>query len=510
MANTMDATTLLLTLLAAWLAKELITALYNLTFHPLANFPGPRLAASTSWYKTFYEVLLARTWTSHLATLHTNHGPILRVGPNDLHFASPVAYHAIYHPTSRWAKEATLYRSFGEDHSSFGFLNYSEAKARRDVLAPLFSRRATGELQGLVRGHVERLCVALEREHARGGGPSDLLFALRCFTLDTILDYCFAKDVHATEAPAFQAPMVAAMDASLPSTVVFRHFEWLRKMVFSFPGWLTKLTSPVLAGLVELQKLLGAQVNDVVRNPGALKDAPHPIIYHRLQDPVMNESAGGVPDATSLYEEAQALLFGGADSAANTTMTGLAHLLTHPSLLQPLKTELLTAWPDLSQPPPTLEQLEHLPYLTAVIKESLRVSPGVCSPLPRVVPASGATIDGTFIPAGATVSMAASSLHSNPALFPSPQTFSPDRWVGPGGKKRERYLVPFSRGPRACLGQSLAMCELYFAFAWVVRRFDVELEAGVKWEEEVRGWRECFLPYYTGKHLRGYCRPARM
>ena len=47
-----------------------------------------------------------------------------------------------------------LYEAFGEDHSSFGFLTYGEAKPRKDVLQPMFSRRAILGMQGLVRQNV--------------------------------------------------------------------------------------------------------------------------------------------------------------------------------------------------------------------------------------------------------------------------------------------------------------------------------------------------------------------
>jgi hypothetical protein len=47
-----------------------------------------------------------------------------------------------------------MYQSFGEDHSSFGFLTYGEAKQRKDVLQPLFSRRAIVNMQSLVRQNV--------------------------------------------------------------------------------------------------------------------------------------------------------------------------------------------------------------------------------------------------------------------------------------------------------------------------------------------------------------------
>lgn len=119
-------------------------------------------------------------------------------------------------------------------------------------------------------------------------------------------------------------------------------------------------------------------------------------IYHRLMDPEAFRNKT-VPSAGSLYEEGQALMFGGADTVGNTLMVGTHHLLQRPAVLQTLKKELLAAWPTLSKEP-TLRELENLPYLNAVIKESLRMSSGVVSGLLRVVPPTGATINGVTVP----------------------------------------------------------------------------------------------------------------
>ena len=67
-----------------------------------------------------------------------------------IHFSSPSAYLEIYNACNKWDKEKSLYHSFGEDRSSFGFLTYNEAKERRDVLLKLFSKRAIADVQGLV------------------------------------------------------------------------------------------------------------------------------------------------------------------------------------------------------------------------------------------------------------------------------------------------------------------------------------------------------------------------
>lgn len=187
--------------------------------------------------------------------------------------------------------------------------------------------------------------------------------------MDTITTFCFAKSVDALGEPDFKAPIIEAMEASLPAFVIFKHFSLIRKAVFNMPPWLTIRTSPQMAGLVQLQQILGRQVTEVVKNPESLNDAPHPIIYHRLLDKDANKS-GTVPVPGSLYEEAQALMFGGADTTGNTLMLGTFHLLENPDLLKRLKDELYEHWPDLEKVP-RFEDLEKLPFLVRICPSNI-------------------------------------------------------------------------------------------------------------------------------------------
>lgn len=179
--------------------------------------------------------------------------------------------------------------------------------------------------------------------------------------MDTITSFCFSRSVNAIAAPEFRAPIVEAMEECLPSFVLFRHFGVIRKIVMGMPPWLSIKLSPGTAGLVQLQQILRQQIREISNNPELLKEAPHPIIYHALLNP---ESYKGkaVPSSGSLYEEAQALMFGGGDTTGNTLMIGVLTVLERPDILKRLKEELLTCWPNLASPP-TFETLEKLPFL---------------------------------------------------------------------------------------------------------------------------------------------------
>ncbi|KAG0650114.1 Cytochrome P450 monooxygenase yanH [Hyphodiscus hymeniophilus] len=459
-------------LFVAWLGASLFEAVFNIFNAPLAEFPGPKLAAATAWYQTYYEVYRRESWTDVLERLHKQYGPIVRVGPNELHFSDPAAYHEIYNENNKWNKDAFLYRSFGQDHSSFGFLTYEPSKKRKDFLSPFFSHRAICDLQELIQSNVDRFCDVLTANNGKGRS-SDLFLGLRCLSLDTIMSFCFARSVDALGEPEFKSPIVEAMEASLPASILFKHFNLIRKVAFALPG-LSSWISPPMAGLTRLKKILVSQVREVTATPYSALEAPQKTIYNELLSPAA--TGGKKVNTMSLYEEAQALVFGGTDTTANTLMVGIFHMLEQPALVSRLRKELLEVWPVLEDVSPKFEELEKLPFLTAVIKESLRTGPtGIVSPLPRTLPNKATTINGSIIPAGTTLGMSGYFVHNSETIFKNPRDFDPTRWLEDASL--DKWLVPFSKGPRMCLGQNLAYCELYLAFASIFRKFDLELDS---------------------------------
>lgn len=155
-------------------------------------------------------------------------------------------------------------------------------------------------------------------------------------------------------------------------------------------------------------QILTKQIGELSESPENLNRLPHKMtIFHQL----MSKDAwknGTVPVPGSLYEESQALMFGGGDTTGNALMVTTFHVAKRPEIYKKLKAELKSAWSSLDETP-SLKSLEHLPYLNAVIKEGLRMSTGVVSGLARMVPSQGAKICGAFIPAG--VSSHAAHLH---------------------------------------------------------------------------------------------------
>lgn len=134
------------------------------------------------------------------------------------------------------------------------------------------------------------------------------------------------------------------------------------------------------------------------------------------------------------------------------------NLLANPSCLAKLKTELAHAMPD-SDSILTCAIVENLPYLSAVVQETLRLYPPATMRGQRVSPNEPVVYrsqDGEVewsIPPGTPMSMSAYLIQMDPEIFDNPNEWRPERWIE--DPKLDRYLLAFSRGSRMCLGYEL-------------------------------------------------------
>lgn len=210
------------------------------------------------------------------------------------------------------------------------------------------------------------------------------------------------------------------------------------------------------------------------------------------------------PDHEGLRDEILTLISAGNDTTGITAMTGLYQILRNPDVQSRLLAELKTVMPGPRDRVP-YTTLERLPYLSAVIKESLRYASAAASRTPRLVPPGGVTLpDGRFLPAGTRVGMSIYQVHFNPDLFPEPHRFLPERWMDLEGASKEEeekkkimnhFFVPFSKGTRSCIGINLAYMELYLMLAYFVRRYDFSTDTT---DEDMR-WDDMVIAMFHGE-----------
>ncbi|KAF9063712.1 cytochrome P450 [Rhodocollybia butyracea] len=440
-------------------------ALYRLFFHPLRKYPGPVLAAFTEGYEMYYNIVKGGGLVIQIEKLHKIHGPVIRIGPNTLHFNYKQAYHDIYTYGSTLTKSPEFYQSVSvhSPEGSFAFCDPHESRNRRALLAPLFSRRGVVALEYTIQ---EKVGYCTLRNYNSQNASVDMHIAFRAVTIDIITSYCFAQSANALEVANLSHPFLQSVQGLFKTLWFQRHFPFLTSLVDLVPLKLVLWLLPLYSGYSELRLTFQRQIDSLIDEPSSLSSADHEIIYHHLLEPKNQER----PSRSSLVNEAFTLVTAGSDTVANVCHIGTFYALTNPLVLRNLSKELCDAWPD-KDTPMSYVTLEKLPYLTAFIKETLRLSFGIVHPLPRVINTSTSTIGGMKVPAGTIVEMSHLFLHMNPDVFTDPHTFNPDRWLVENTSEMMHDLATFSKGPRICL----AWCELYLIFGNLFRKLDLTL-----------------------------------
>jgi cytochrome P450 len=176
-----------------------------------------------------------------------------------------------------------------------------------------------------------------------------------------------------------------------------------------------------------------------------------------------------------LTDEAMVILFAGSETTASTLAVIVYHLLSDRVMLQRLKVELEAAIPDANHLPDA-SKLERLPFLNALIQETIRLYPGATLRQDRVAPdeemvLKTSTGETYVIPPGVAVGMHASIINRDPRLYGDPDVFRPDRYLE--NPELRKYNFSFSKGGRQCLGMNLAYQELQSFTAGIFRKYDV-------------------------------------
>lgn len=178
-----------------------------------------------------------------------------------------------------------------------------------------------------------------------------------------------------------------------------------------------------------------------------------------------------------IREEVDTFMFEGHDTTA-MGMSWILYLLGHhPEIQEKLAAEVDSLFEEMlaesSDKTPVnidLNRIRELKYLECVIKEGLRLCPSV--PFVGRTLTNDIDIKGYLIPKGTTVLCFIYQLHRDPAIFPNPERFDPDRFLPENVNHRHPFAyVPFSAGPRNCIGQKFAMSELKIVLSYLVRNF---------------------------------------
>lgn len=177
-----------------------------------------------------------------------------------------------------------------------------------------------------------------------------------------------------------------------------------------------------------------------------------------------------------LRDELITMFLAGHETTAIALSWAFAHLSQSPEVRRRLNEEVDNV---LAGDLPTAADYARLPYAQAVFQESLRLYP----PLPLTMRESieDDEIDGYHIPVGSLIFVNFYANHHNPDHWTNPEGFDPDRFLPENSKGRHRFaFLPFSGGPRQCIGNNFALMEGAVVLAMVAQRFELDLVSGTR------------------------------
>ncbi|XP_053441874.1 cytochrome P450 4F2 isoform X2 [Nycticebus coucang] len=289
----------------------------------------------------------------------------------------------------------------------------------------------------------------------------------------------------------------------------------LQKCVFSFDSNCQERPSEYIAAILELSALVAKRHQQILLHPDFLyrltPDGRHfhkaCKLVHDFTDAVIQERRCSLPsqgiddflktkaktktldfidvlllskdeDGKQLSDEdiraeADTFMFEGHDTTASGLSWVLYHLARHPEYQERCRQEVQELLRDREPKEIEWDDLAQLPFLTMCIKESLRMHPPV-PVISRYCTQNIELPDGRVIPKGVICLISIFGIHHNPAVWPDPEVYDPSRFDPDNIKERSPLaFVPFSAGPRNCIGQTFAMTEMKVILALTLQRFRV-------------------------------------
>ncbi|GAB7350733.1 hypothetical protein MBLNU459_g1284t1 [Dothideomycetes sp. NU459] len=468
----------------------------RLYFSPYAKYPGPKLAGATYWYEFYYNCIKGSggQYFKQINHLHDRYGPVVRIAPEEVHIKDSSFYETFF--LHNKLDKGPLYAVGGIPGSGFNTIDHDVHRKRRGALAPFFTRTHIESQVHVVQQKVLNLCAKLEKSADRAlEDPSKAVIrvdhSFEAVTMDAVHEIAYGKPSNMLN------DMKRSRELSDGLQTASKVTHWLHMLPFVYdtmstimgllPAWISAIIESRMSSLAIFDLPIFAQVQaqeDLKVYEQSKQVDKDQKVQPNVHLQILNSDLpSGDLTEERLVAEGIGIVMAGFTTTARALTVGTVHLFLNPGILARLRDELATVMPP---PPasdwtpsdlPSWEELEGLPYLSAVVKECIRMSWGAIFRLQRTAktPITYDTPSATYVfPPGTNVSFSNPDVLMDPAHFPAPGRFRPERWIE-GGKALERYFVAFGRGARMCIGMWLALAEMYIVLSTVLTRFDLEL-----------------------------------
>ncbi|KAF9878801.1 isotrichodermin C-15 hydroxylase [Colletotrichum karsti] len=444
---------------------QLVSAVYNVFFHPLRKYPGPILQRATSLPWAIQNAIGTQAFRTQ--RLHDRYGPVARISPNHLSFTQVDAWKDIYgfQPSSKGSTEMSKSKVFSETVEELprSIINADreEHQRLRRALAHGFSDASMREQEGMIIKYIDKLICRLKEFSRDGKEPQNIEGWYNWTTFDVAGDLIFGQSFGCLDRADYH-PWIAFIFGAIRFGATMTSLKYIGlgsvvQALFKIGGMraMTKLREST-DGMLENRMNMEKERNDLFE--GLLK---------RREE--WNLSFD------HLSANALILTLAGSETTA-TTLAGATYLLLkHPEVHEKLKEEVRSTFKDASEI--NINSVSKLSYMLAVLNESLRLYPPVTAGLIREVPANGWKIASEHIPEGTFVEIQQWSSNHSPDNWAEPWKFDPERFIDEDSSNVNQFdsLQAFSVGPRNCIGRNLAYAEMRLVLARIIFEFDVSL-----------------------------------
>lgn len=310
-------------------------------------------------------------------------------------------------------------------------------KRHHEMMQPLFHRRILERFNELMEEANDRFLAQLERLAATGESI-DITRAMSELTLEIVLGSIFGADL----------PQVAERFALITHEQA-RDLEFVYKF-----------------------RALGAFVGKIMkrRRTGAERHFDYLSLLMEARD----KRTGEHMSDREVIDEALTLVVAGHETTASVLNWTWYLLSLHPQIDARLH-EQIAGSSGAARPNP--DEADEAAYARQVLNEAMRLYPPGWLLSRRALQPD--TLGGYELPAGANVLIPLYLLHRHPRYWQEPELFDPDRFAPAHEAERPRYaFLPFSAGPRHCIGETFAMNEMLIHLRKVVPRFRLTLIPG--------------------------------
>ncbi|CAJ2510910.1 Uu.00g065350.m01.CDS01 [Anthostomella pinea] len=375
-------------ILGAALAYIAIRCIYLLYFHPLVQFPGPKIAAvSNTWYA--YQWLSGRyPWATE--DVLRKYGDVVRIAPNELLFLTPQAFIDI-HTSHVGSLETFVKTDLNDRGDAHGGIAFERDPVRHRKVAkqisPAFSSRSITALEPTMHEHIDLFIKQMKTMEDSGKTERiDLAKWCNWLAVDISADMTYNRKMNQFRDMRNSNYLNVAMGFNRFTTVeqVSLRFPFLKpfKNLFLPFSTMTSMPEMVRKSRAEVHRRLSQQGN-----------TQHLDFFEHLLPDVIPEDR---QEMRHLEQLAGQLQFGGFEPVSSWIYGTLMYLLAEPGVCKTLTKEIRTSFENYGDISPSV--LKPLQYLNACLEESLRIFLSNNVGMPRISP--GAMVDGTFVPKG--------------------------------------------------------------------------------------------------------------